>query len=211
MNQTYLLLFVVLTLLMAACDKGVCISGIVLDNKSGKPISGAKIVLHYEYQESGSLKSNRPTVSTNYTGAFSFTAEQRNSYDLGIYEVRANGYSSAFTAAYSDGKCADVTVKLTPLDGLLKLTISNETGTNDTIYAGVFNKCEYRRYFLLGISYTEPYPLVLQKGERYTKTFYTCMGDSSAVLRRFSKNDPWIGTDSVLVNTADTMFFEIKY
>lgn len=89
--------------------------------------------------------------------------------------------------------------------------ITNETGTHDSIYAGVFSKCQYKPYFYGGNSFTEPFPLTLKKGETYMKSFGCCLNDSSAVKWRFAKNDPWLRIDSFFAETSDTLLYEIKY
>jgi hypothetical protein len=97
------------------------------------------------------------------------------------------------------------------MDGILNLTIRNETGTYSSIYTEVFNKCGYKEYFHWGGIMTNPYPLTLQQGGMHTQVFSTCVGDSSAVRWKFSENDPWFQIDSILVKTAAVIFHEIKY
>lgn len=211
MKQAFLYLPLLSLLFTAACQKSICIQGIVLDSKTSKPIPGVRLMLFYEYTESGSLKSYDATVSTDKSGEFSYSPNEKSSNNLRIWDIEKNGYSKVASWEWVAGECDYFTIKMTPLDGLLRLTIINETGAHDSIYAGVFNKCQYQYPRALGMALTKPYPLALQKGEMYSQTFSSCVGDSSAVLWKFSKNDPWFEIDSVLVKTADTAFFEIKY
>ena len=212
MKQALLFLSILILFVTSACKKHACIKGIVLDRNTNKPIFQAGLYIQYEYSETGSLKSNATNVYTNLDGEFSFTAEQPDSKITSIFEVIKKGYSPAFSADWDYGSCDDVTIKLSPLNSALKLTVRNETGTHDTIYAGVYNRCEYQlKYPGSGVIYTDPYPLPLQPGEQYSKTFNTCVNDSSAVVWRFSKQDAWISSDTFWVANTDTIVREIKY
>ena len=201
-----------LTILFApACKKGSCIRGVVLDANTGEPVYGAFVHLRYEYQEMGSLRNTEVSVRTNQSGEFSYSASEKNSYTISVWEVLRAGYSPVYTIEKQESDCSEVILKIPPLDGSLKLMITNETGLHDSIYAGVFSQCQYKNYFYGGNSFTQPFPLTLKKGETYTKSFGCCVGDSSAVKWRFGKNDPWLRIDSLYVQTSDTVFYEIKY
>lgn len=211
MKKQILYLALLSMLFTPACKKGSCIRGVVLDAKTGGPVSGASVHLRYEYQEMGSLRDTEVSVRTNQSGEFSYSADEKNSFTISVWEVLRTGYSPVFTLESQEGDCRDVTIKLPPLDGTLKLMITNESGIYDSIYAGVFSKCQYQPYFYGGNSFTQPFPLTLKKGETYLKSFGCCVGDSSAVRWRFTKNDPWLRIDSFFVETSDTLLYEIKY
>lgn len=211
MKKALFLVCLAATFLLSACQKEACIQGLVLDSKTGQPVPGVRLTLGYEYSETGSLKKKTTIVYSDQSGEFSYSAGEKNSMSIGVEAAEINGYSQVFSSDRSSGNCDEVTVKLTPLDGLLKLSVSNETGTHDTLYAEVFNKCQYLYFKYGGVSITNPYPLTLSQGGVYTKTFNTCAGDSSAVRWKFAKNDPWFRIDTVFVKTSDTVFYEIKY
>lgn len=211
MKKTLLCLTVFSALLVPACRKESCIRGVVTDAKTGEPVSGAYVHLHYEYQEMGSLKYADVSAKTNQNGEFSYTTPHSTGFS--VRDVLKARYSPVFTieTKFREGDCSEVEIKVPPLDGTLNLKITNETGTYDSLYAGIFSKCLYREYFYGGMIVTQPFPLTLKKGETYVKSFGCCVGDSSAVQWRFTQNDPWFRIDSFLVETSDTLLFEIKH
>lgn len=211
MKQFAFALTSVLFLLLVGCKKNGCIEGTLTDTKTGNPVADATIHLRYEYSQQGSLKSNQPTVKSDRFGRFSYVASENNGGSIGIWEISKSGYSQVFESKRDAKGCDDVEVKLTPLDGLFKLSITNQTGSHDTIYAQVFNKCQYQYYRYGGTALTDPYPLTLKLGASMTQTFPTCVGDSSCVKWKFGKKADWFRTDSLLVKTADTTFFKIVY
>lgn len=207
------LFFLALTaaLFSAACKKGACIEGSLLDSKTNKPVSSARVDLTYGYSEVGSQKTATATVYSDQSGGFSFSNDEKYSNPIHVLDVQHAEYAHKFVVEQFEGDCVDAQVKLTPLDGVLKLTITNETGANDTVYAGVFNKCNYRFPYYSGVSLTQPAAIVLQKGEQFTQTFSTCAGDSSALVWRFGKYGSWTGVDSIWVGSKDEVSREIKY
>jgi hypothetical protein len=208
MKKTFLLFPLFSLFLTAACNKDRCIQGIVQDSKTGEPIVGAKVDLEYEYSQQGSLKRNYPVVKTDQDGEFSYSADEKYVNGFYIKGIRKEGYSFGFDLEWEDHEAR---IKLAPLDGILNVNILNETGTHDSIYVGIFNKCNYKDYYYGGESYTSPSPLILQKGEMHNQTFSTCVDDSTTIQWRFTQKGAWFHTDSLLVKTADTMFFKIAY
>lgn len=207
------LFFLVLTSLLVspACKKGACIEGVILDSKTNKPVSSARLDLYYEYSELGSLKTGLASVNSNQSGQFSFENDEKYSDPIYIIDVQHAAYGNQYSQNRTEDGCAHVTIKLPPLDGLLELRIINETGTHDTIFAGVYNKCDYRSFFYSGVSFTTPPALTLKQGEQFAQTFRTCAGDSSAVVWRFDKYGSWVGVDSFWVDGGNTLFREIRY
>ena len=213
MKQNFLFLSLLSLLLSAACKKGSCIEGTVTDIKMNKPISGAQITLQYQVSESGSSVSHSEVVVSDDSGQFSFSAEEKSSEDISVAAAFKGGYSRVYEEKWDNkGKgCSDAQIKMTPLDGVLKLTIQNETGLHDTMLVEIFNKCEYQFQKNWVVRSTQPRYLMLPKGGTHVQIFPTCVGDSSAVQWRLTKSGPWLHTDSVLVKTADTTFFKIVY
>ncbi len=124
MKQLFFYLLFVSLLFTTACDKGSCIHGTVTDSKTGKPVPDAKFRLHYQYSEQGSLKNQEATVSTDASGEFSYSADRKNSRSIDVWDVIKKGYSGKYELDEDNNRgCREVAIKLTPLDGLLKLTI----------------------------------------------------------------------------------------
>ncbi len=197
-------------LLVAACDKGVCIEGTVTDIKTGQPISGVQLRLNYHYFDHGSRIPKDETVFTNDSGEFSYSADEKHSEDIGVWEVRKAGYAGVFESEREQGDCEDVHIKMVPYDGLLKLKIVNETGTHNSIYIDVSGKCT-ATYGDAEHNLVKPYPLELLPGESHTQTFGGCIGNTSVIRWKFSKNDAWIDVASVMMDNTDTTYFQIAY
>ncbi|MEZ4941994.1 MAG: hypothetical protein R3D58_14040 [Saprospiraceae bacterium] len=198
-------------LFSTSCRKEACIKGILLDAKTNEPISNARITLSYQYTDYGSIIHTLPVVYSDKSGNFSFSTTGDNNSTIGVLYINATGYSEVFTLERTYGDCDEVVVRMAPLDGLLYLTIINATGTHDSIYAEVFNKCQYRQYLHGGVTRVTPYPLTLQPGESFNQAISTCVQDSSALRWKFSKNDPWFQIDSFWVDSNAPMSREISY
>ena len=180
------------------------------DIKTGKPISGARVGLQYYYFETGSRKPQGATVSTDGSGEFSYAAEKNPSEGIGVWEVQKEGYASVFDSEREKGGCDNVQIKLVPYDGLLKLNITNQTGTYNSAYVEVASNCS-ASYGYDPYQHSPPYPLALLPGASYAQTFNGCVGDSAAIRWKFTENGSWINVGSVLIETADTTFFSISY
>ncbi len=206
-----LLLF--LLLLATACNKNKCIHGTVTDSKTGLPIVGARVELTYEFSVRANYRTRFESEETNDAGEFSHETEEKNSEGIRVSGVFKAGYSPVIAFEGKDHKgCNEVAIKLTPLDGTLKLVVSNETGSVDSVFARVLNKYEYDAHnFYLGSSPTRPFPLVLAPDEVFKQSFGTIVNDSSYVMWKFTKDGPWLHTDSFLVKNADTLLFNIDY
>ncbi len=211
MKKMLLLLACLAILLTTACRKEDCINGILLDVKTNEPVANARITLGHDYIDYGSLIHTFPVVYSDKSGKFSFSSSEDNSAIIGVLYIDATGYSEVFTTERTDGDCDEIVVRMTPLDGLFYLTITNTTGTHDSIYAEVFNKCRFRNHLYSGVTRVTPYPLTLQPGESFNQVISTCVQDSSAVRWKFSKNAPWFRIDSFWVDSNAPMSREILY
>lgn len=210
MKQISFYLLLLFLLFTAACDKASCIQGTVTDLKTGQPISDAQVKLHYQYSETGSLKNQEATVSTDASGQFSYSADRKHSERIGVWEVAKAGYSGAFDAEREEGDCDDIQIKLVPYDGLFKLKIVNETGTYNSVYIQVSGNCK-ASYGYEGYHSVAPQPLELLPGASHTQTFNGCVGDSATIRWKFIKLGPWMAVGSVLIASTDTTFFQIAY
>lgn len=206
MKKPLLILAIFSVLLTSSCEKDACINGVVLDSKTEQPIAEATVYLGITYVARGSKLQDAVQIKTDKDGAFSYCSSEKDAF-IGVAGIGKSGYSFVYATSLNDPK----TFKLTPVDGLLKLSVTNTTGTYDSLYAQVFNQCQYKSGEYTGDHYTEPYPLTLQQGETHTSIISTCAGDSSAIRWKFSRNAPWFQIDSILVNTTDTMFWQINY
>ena len=209
MKATPLFLFT-LVFLFTACHKQDCAHGFVTDAKTGKPVANVTIKLGYEYNERGSLKFQEATVYSDDAGEFSYAAEQDG--HIHFRDIYKAGYSQTVDLERGGGNCEEDVIKLMPLDGILKLTVTNTTGSSDSLFARVLNRYEYDPHsYYLGSDPTNPYPLVLPAVQTFSQAFGVVVADSSYVLWKFTENGPWVNFDSLLIKTADTTFFDIHY
>lgn len=214
MKQTALFSALLGLLLTAACKKDSCIEGTVTDVKTGKPIAGVSLSLSYTFSQEGSYRTGGGSAETDGSGSFSFTADQGDYVVWGIRVSYAimKGYSSVFSSKTEENKgCDHLDIKMLPLDGMLKLTILNETGMHNSLFAEVFIPCEYALDPSEGSHRNGLSPLMLQKGKSHTRVIGSCIGDTIPIRWRFSESGPWFRTDSVFIKTADTTFFKIVY
>ena len=210
MNQPFIYFPFLALLFVAACDKGVCIEGTVTDVKTGQPINGVQLRLNYYYFDHGSRIPKDETVFANDSGEFSYLSDKKHSEDIGVSEVIKAGYAGVFELERGKGDCEDVHIKMVPYNALLKLKIVNETGTYNSVYIDVSSKCT-ATYGDAEHNLVKPYPLELSPGQSHTQTFGGCIGDSSVIRWKFSKNDVWLAVASVMINNTDTTSFHIAY
>lgn len=99
-----------------------------------------------------------------------------------------------------------------PLDGVLKLKITNTAGIHDSICVEIVNKCEYVYYKNGGSHRLDMYPLKLKLGDSYEESFATCEGEYTYIRWDFKYLQSSLPhRDSILITTNDTTFYNIDY
>ncbi|MBK8192895.1 MAG: hypothetical protein IPK76_06725 [Lewinellaceae bacterium] len=133
------LLFPAIWLLLFACEKETpptVINGKVTDRKTGMPVEGARIDIDFQTEKtvSGSLKTDHEYVSfsTDAQGKFHYThnADYTSTYS----ELYKEGYGSYGPLIIEKGETNDLDITLSPIDGTLRLEITNQSGQFDSIY-----------------------------------------------------------------------------
>lgn len=133
---------------------------------------------------------------------------------MGVDYVEKSGYVTKYWAGtlIEDGQENNIEIRLTPLDGVLKLKITNTTGAYDSICVGIINKCEYVYYKNGGSHALDTYPLKLDKGESHEGSLPTCKGEYTYIRWDFKYLQSSLPPcDSILIATNDTTIYTIEY
>jgi len=211
MKKAIFYLLVSIQFLLPACKKEDCLHGMVTDSKTGQPVVGAKCRLHYQYSEQESLKNQEDDVTTDGSGEFSYSAGRKVYGSVDVWDIFKAGYPGSYELERTSNGCDEVSIKLLPWDGVLKVSIANLAGAYDSLFVRVRYGCkQYHRNNPSGITYTTPFPLVLQKGEQANQIFGIC-GDSSIVEWKYTKSGMWNNQAALLVKPVDTTYFNITY
>jgi hypothetical protein len=146
----------------------------VVDKKTKKPLERVNIDLDFRYETSvnGSIKTTYEGYYplTNALGQIEQVIVKDSDYEGYSAKAYKPGYLHNFFGGIEKEENNDLTVELSPRDGVLNLSVKNETGSNDTIYVSIFSQLEadatkglYRGQVL------KKYPLILSKGDSYVE------------------------------------------
>jgi hypothetical protein len=209
MNYTYLILGCIL--LLVSCQNTTSIDGIVQNAHTGKPISGARLGIRYEYSDgSDNTESGGQDFKTGSDGRFYFS--DKCIFSTRIDDIRAPGYALQRGPRIVDNESNKLVIELIPLDGNLKIDVNNLTGQHDSIFFIVQNKCQYWYYWSVVNQTPKTYPIHLEIGEKYTESFYACKGEDTRVGWTFIRpTNGFVFQDSVHVEFTDTTSYTINY
>lgn len=211
MKQVLILFGLSLFLFCSPKDE-VSISGIVVDSKTGQPISGALVYIRYEYQDHGSLLSGSEQIKTDTDGKFGFSAEDILS--AGVEHVEKSGYVTNYGTGtlIEDGEEKYIEIKLNPYGGVLKLNVTNVSGIHDSIFVQIINPCESVLTYYNGYHSLKEYPLILTQGTTYTQTWKACAEEYSYIKWDFHmQTSSFPPRDSILILANDTTYYNIEY
>lgn len=198
-------------LFVTGCDNTTRIKGIVQNAKTGDPIAGAKVEIMYEYQEyEDHTGIGKKDFTSQNDGSFSFS--DRCIWATRISEVRAPGYALSRGQRVEDNADNNVVIELTPLDGILNLTVKNITGQFDSLFLIVQNECTYFYYYSSGNQKLSEYPLYQNVGESFVQNFLACKGNSTRIgWSNIRPTEGFSFQDSVFVDDSDTTFYTVAY
>jgi len=209
MNYTYLILGFIL--LLASCQNTTSIDGIVQNAHTGKPISGARFDIVYEYSDGkANTKSGGQNFKTGSDGKFHFS--DKCIWSTHIPDITATGYALKRGPHIEDNDCNKLVIELIPLDGNLNINVNNLTGQHDSLFFIVQNKCQYWYYWSVDNQTPKIYPIHLKVGEKYSENFYACKGEDTRVGWTFIRpTNGFVFQDSVHIEFTDTTNYTINY
>ncbi|MCC7465849.1 MAG: carboxypeptidase regulatory-like domain-containing protein [Saprospiraceae bacterium] len=205
------LLYIGLMVTALSCNNTTIVEGVVQNAKTGVPIEGAKVTLMYEYQEyEDHTGTGQKIFTTDSEGRFSFS--DKCIWATHISEVRAPRYALSRGKFLEDNFKNKVVIELTPLDGILQLTVKNETGQFDSLFLIVQNEGTYFPYYSTGNQSLSEYPLYLNVGMSYVQNFLTCKSNSTRIGWSSARPmEGFIFQDSVFVDDSDTTYYTVSY
>jgi hypothetical protein len=211
------LLFSVFSLLFFACGKEetppTVINGKVTDKKTGEPIEGAEINIDFRYKgKDGAEIHEVKTFFTDAQGEFHRT--QDSDYEGSYSEVRKSGYATQISLKFKRGEENNIDVKLAPIDGTLRLEVSNQTGQFSSIYVIVENPSFIAGGGSLGKIFADSFPINLLVGEGYIEYFNLPSEEFTKVHWGFSYFTSLSASpfrDSIFLTLNDTTNFLLSY
>ena len=207
----FLFLTLLFLSLLTACQKETNIEGIVLNKKTGNPIKGAHVDLVYSYGDGrANTFQGGGFFTTGKDGRFSHYHSSRI-WDARFREIRANGYAPQFGLSVEENKCSEPVFELEPMDSKLQIEVENVSGTHDSIWVHILNKCEFLDRWSPGTHSFKTFPLSLGIGEKYTESLPTCRNNVTIVKWAFEAISNTPMTDTLFISAADIVNYSIKY
>lgn len=198
--------------LLCACVKKSTISGIITDKATGLPIGGVQVGISAIKYESENDK-----VTSNSLGEDSQLTGPDGRYFLEIDTKRPDDfYFGASKAGYvhrsitlSWGKERTYDFELNPIDAVIRVTVSNESGSTAKTYA-LINSSAGPNF-----GYIYPWPFVLQQNESFVSTFNVCGGSFTEIRWGNQPNQPLkrfegVQRDSVFCPRGDTTDYLLR-
>lgn len=205
------ILYSLLLVFALGCNNTTRVKGIVQNVKTGEPIEGAKVEIMFEFQEyEDNTGIGKKDCVTDSDGKFFFS--DKCIWGTRISEVRAPLYALSRGKQLEDNADNIVVIELTPLDGILNLTVKNVSGQFDSLFLIVQNECTYFYYYSSGNQKLSEYPLYQNVGESFVQNFLACKGNSTRIgWSNFRPTEGFSFQDSVFVDDSDTTFYTVAY
>lgn len=136
---TFFSAFFLATFTACVKDGATIVNGIIVNEHTGEPIPSAWLELSIYYESSRPDDYEIKYIYADANGRFSF-----QSFDpVYIRTVAHEGFllkgGGSKVVDLKQGKVNDVTIKLIPADGALKLTLENHTAIRDTVYPNIYS------------------------------------------------------------------------
>ncbi|MDX1911921.1 MAG: hypothetical protein SFV22_10570 [Saprospiraceae bacterium] len=130
---------VLLALLFVACkEKTTLVNGRVVDKHTGQAIDSAVVVFRITSKDDP-YNTRDISVYSDHDGRFYFESE----LSLGIYWVIKEGYLQKGVGTHvvdiEQHKMNDIVIEMIPKDGFLSINCINSTGSEDTLYLGIYS------------------------------------------------------------------------
>lgn len=197
-------------LLMCGCNNTTSIKGIIKNARTGEPIEGATGWVKYKYR-AGITYDGGMRFTTGPDGQFSFS--EKNIYMTQVEVDWLNGFALKMRreGSVEDNECNELTVLATPRDGILKMTITNESGTADSLFLLVINDGDFIPYIQVYAQKPQVYPMKLAQNEQTIAYFSTCKGESTLVKWAFNGSFHNQQKDTIQILMSDTTGFDFSY
>ena len=202
----------------ASCKKDLpptIINGVVTDKVTGASISAATVIFQFIYPgHDGGEYSKFVTLSTDIEGKFSHT--QDSEYSEKYSEVRKNGFVTHPHLSFKRGMENNLEIQLIPKDGILKLNISNTSGTVDPLHIVLLNpSMDAEAKGLPAEIKVQPYPLLLGNNENHVAFYDLPSGEFTKISWGFNDFFPNVTLaqfmDSIYLVKGDTVEFSIDF
>ncbi|MBN8680949.1 MAG: carboxypeptidase regulatory-like domain-containing protein [Chitinophagales bacterium] len=132
-----------------ACDKTpreTTVNGVVLDKITGQPIPGASIAFQISLNSDLPPNIDYEDIITNVNGGFSFS----NTKPIRIHDIQKIGYlpkgSKPGIPVVVQEEVNYFEIFMTPMDGVLKLNLVNQSNFLDTLYIGIYSPSQKEEY-----------------------------------------------------------------
>lgn len=173
MKNLYGIACLLMSILVLGCGKeeNEIIEGMVIDSKSKEPIYNVIIpyAIVQKHQQGWGLgqRGDYLELSTNTDKDGKFSISYAEEYGLSEIEYLKDGYwprGGGLILPYPD---LSKPVELIPIDGTVRIYLSNVTGASDSIYFQVFNPAHYAEGYKPQLTLLRPpdYPAILHLGE----------------------------------------------
>jgi hypothetical protein len=194
------------------CEKDsspTIINGTVMDSKTRKLISGASVNVGTKLGDDDYRFTDYITgadgkfTHTIYNGTYA-----NDQISKGGYITKKNRFGKIASEQVNN-----IEILMIPRDGIFKLSVTNETGQNDTLYARIFPQIEKVEStgFFNGKNLSK-YPLILKKGEVYNEVFFLASTDNVDVewgRKPGVLQQQW--PNKITLVLKDTLNYTLKY
>lgn len=207
--QKFSIIAILLTLL--ACRNKTSINGVIINAHTGISIEGATGIITYQYRDGGITQYGGKRFTTAQDGKFHFS--KKNIYLTHVEIDWLNGYAlkMKYEGSVEDNEYNQLAVLMTPRDGILKLTINNETGVQDSLFLVAINAGDYIPYRGIYAQKTQIFPMKLTQNEQSIAYFSTCKGESTYLKWAFDRSFQNYQMDTVQISTSDTSHVVFNY
>lgn len=198
---------------LLACDKDktTTINGVIVDAKTGLPLTGVVINfgLYAANEQRGSYQ-----LKSDVNGKVSFSLAHDEAFSG--FEMLKTGYVPKFQlgTTYTNGIENDIVIVMHPRDAILRLIYENTSGQEKLIYMQAQSPTFSAEYGLLPYLITQPYPYICQPNKRDTVDYLFTSDERIDVFWGFNyyeKVSQAPFNDTLSLSRGDTAIFIINF
>jgi hypothetical protein len=211
-NQRHYLLCMVACMMLSACgdrEYTTSVTGVIMDDSTGKPLAGALVLLTHEYYKDGMTMYYNSNTTSDANGEYMISLSSRGKATAAM-KAKYQDYTNELR--YLDvGSSTIQNFTLAPYDAWIRFKIANKLGVQSGVYASYWNE-------FFGYSIAPPGSTDIPFGNLYTEIVKVTGGTPVYIAWDYNfisvyppYPNPLPHLDTIIVPRGDTLDYSITF
>ena len=209
-NQRHYLLCMVACMMLSACgdrEYTTSVTGVIMDDSTGKPLAGALVLLTHEYYKDGMTMYYNSNTTSDANGEYMISLSSRGKATAAM-KAKYQDYTNELR--YLDvGSSTIQNFTLAPYDAWIRFKVANKLGKDNSIYGVFWN--EFFGSSALNPIIVEPAKLVTVIGNVTGGTPVYFAWDYYKISVYTPYPNPLPHLDTIIVPRGDTLDYSITF